>query len=919
MESKDYSHITNAHPEYIDSLYRQYKADPSKVDDGWRLFFDGFEYQDKSNGYADAATLMVGSSAESFDKEMNVLSLIHGFRNRGHLLSTTNPIRDRKDRNAHLRLSDYDLSEADFNTVFHVGEELNMGAASLKDILERLKAIYSGNIGFEYCYIEKYRQRKWLRERIENRALDFSKVLGIDKKKRILEKLNGAVVFERFLHTKYIGQKRFSLEGGENTIPALDAIIHKGTEMGAREFVIGMAHRGRLNVLANIMGKTYENIFSEFEGQQVPNLSLGDGDVKYHLGFSSLVDVNGKSVNLKLMPNPSHLESVDPVVQGYSRAKADNLYNQEFDKIIPILIHGDAALAGQGVVYETLQMSLLEGYRTGGTIHFVINNQIGFTTDYEDARSSTYSTGVASLVQAPVFHVNGDDPEAVVWATELAVEYRQLFNSDVFIDMVCYRKHGHNEGDDPKFTQPKMYAQIDKHPDPREIYSKILIERGDLEGRLASDLEEEFWKSLQDRLDQVRQEVMPYVYQKPELEWRKLKKQATTEDMLVSPSTGVSAEDVDHLINHIQTLPKGFEPLGKINRLLKGSKKLIDGNKINWGLAELMAYGSLLMSGQDVRLTGQDVRRGTFSHRHAILKDKNDYREINRLDGIQADQGKFHIHNSLLSEFAVVGFEYGYALANPHTLTIWEAQFGDFYNGAQTIVDQYISAGESKWRRMNGLVMLLPHGYEGQGPEHSSARLERFLQMCAENNMTVANLTTPANLFHALRRQLARSFRKPLVIMSPKSLLRHPMCLSPKEDFVGDAKFIEVIDDRDISLDAKADIKRLLLCTGKIYYDLKAYRDENQISDVAIVRIEQLYPLDVDALDVMMASYQRAEVYWVQEEPENMGAWTYMAMNLSFVDPKLISRKRSASPATGFKHIHDETQRSIVEQALTLG
>jgi 2-oxoglutarate dehydrogenase E1 component len=649
----------------------------------------------------------------------------------------------------------------------------------------------------------------------------------------------------------------------------------------------------------------------------VPDLSFGDGDVKYHLGYSSQIDVDGKTIDLKLVPNPSHLEAVGPVVEGFTRAKADILFDSDYDRILPILIHGDAALAGQGVVYETVQMSNLDGYKTGGTIHFVINNQIGFTTDFEDARSSTYSTAAAALVQAPVFHINGDDPEAVVWATRLAVEYRQKFNSDVFIDMVCYRRHGHNEGDDPKFTQPQMYAQIESHPDPRAIYSKRLIDRGDVDAGLAEDMEKKFWDDLQNRLDLVKQKTLPYTYQKPEEAWRKLKKKTSPKDYIKSPETGISKELIAELLDHLATIPEGFEPLGKVNRLLKGMNKLLANDQINWGTAELMAYGSILVEDKDVRLSGQDVRRGTFSHRHAVFRDKNTYEEYNRLNTVKDHQGKFRIFNSLLSEFAVLGFEYGYALANPDALVIWEAQFGDFYNGAQTIVDQFITAGESKWRRMNGLVMLLPHGYEGQGPEHSSARLERFLQQCAEYNIAVANLSTPANLFHIFRRQLERPFRKPLVIMSPKSLLRHPMCVSSKADFEEGTAFQEIIDDAMAS-ESKDQVKRLLMCSGKIYYDLHAHRIDEKIEDVAIMRVEQLYPLDTDALDVMMASYKKAEVYWVQEEPANMGAWSYMRLKLPFVDLKLISRKASASPATGFKKVHDENQKEIVAEAFNV-
>lgn len=916
MATKDYSHITNAHPAFIDSLYQKYLADPQSVDEGWRVFFDGFEYGGAGQGVGSAAN--APATSNSFEKETAVMAIIHGFRNRGHLLSTTNPIRSRRDRKPYLELSDYGLSDSDLDSPFASGFEIGLPNGSLKSIIDRLHQIYSENVGFEYTYIENRERRMWLRHQIESRPLQPDFGLSLEEKQRILNKLNGATIFERFLHTKYIGQKRFSLEGGESMIAALDTVIDEGAGQGAKEFVIGMAHRGRLNVLANIMGKTYENIFSEFEGNQIPDVADGDGDVKYHLGYSSQVEANGETVHLKLMPNPSHLESVDPVVQGYARAKTDILYDNDMDKIIPILIHGDAAVVGQGVVYETVQMSQLEAYKTGGTVHFVINNQIGFTTDFEDARSSTYCTAAASMVQAPVFHVNGDDPEALVWATRLAVAYRQKFNSDVFIDMVCYRRHGHNEGDDPKFTQPHMYEQIDEHPDPREVYSQRLIERGDLQAKMAEDLQKKFWDDLQQRLDAVKQQALPYTYQAPDEAWRKLKKQTSREDYASSPETGIEEERVSGLIDHISKLPEGLEPLGKVNRLLKSMNKQLANNEINWGTAELMAYGSLLQEKHDVRLSGQDVERGTFSHRHAIFRDKTSYQQYNRLHNLADDQGKFRIFNSLLSEFAVLGFEFGYSLATPNSLVIWEAQFGDFYNGAQTIVDQYITASESKWGRMSGLVMLLPHGYEGQGPEHSSARLERFLQQCAEYNVSVTNLTTPANLFHALRRQLTRPFRKPLINMSPKSLLRHPLCVSGREDFATGTRFHEVIDDPHVDTADKGRIKRLILCTGKIYYDLHKYRLENKIDDVAIMRIEQLYPLDTDELDVLMGRYKKAEVYWVQEEPENMGAWRYIAMQLKFVDLKLVSRKASASPATGFKKIHDENQALIVKEAMTI-
>ncbi len=912
----DYSFIANAHPSFIEKMYVQYQQNPESVEESWRTFFKGFDFASNMNG-ASHSVASAPADATTMEKELKVLSYIKAHRNRGHLLSTTNPIRKRRDRGATLSLADFGLTEADLDTSFKVAKELGLASgATLRDIDTRLKTVYCKNIGFEYHHIQDRSKRRWLRALIEGQSTD-SFDLKIDQKKRILEKLNGAVVFEKFLHTKYIGQKRFSLEGGESTIPALDAIISESGNKGVEEVIIGMAHRGRLNVLANIMGKTYEHIFNEFEGTAIPDLSFGDGDVKYHLGYSSIVEtLEGKKVHLKLAPNPSHLESVDPVVEGFARAKADLLYDSDYDKILPILIHGDAAVAGQGVVYETVQMSQLEGYYTGGTIHFVINNQIGFTTDFDDARSSTYCTGAANVVQAPVFHVNGDDPEAVVFAAQLAVAYRQKFNNDVFIDMVCYRKHGHNEGDDPKFTQPEMYDLINKHPNPREVYSKQLVERGDMDAAIATQLEENFWNDLQKRIDLVKEKPLPYTYQEPELAWKALKKKTTEKDFEASPVTGIKPAMVKKITQHLLTYPDDIKPISKINRLIKGKKKLLDANKLDWALAELLAYGSILTDGNNVRMSGQDVRRGTFSHRHAVIHDNGTDKEYNRINTIQKKQGIFRIYNSLLSEFGVMGFEYGYSLATPNDLVIWEGQFGDFYNGAQTIVDQYISAAESKWQRMSGLVLLLPHGYEGQGPEHSSGRVERFLQSCAEFNMTVANCTTPANFFHIMRRQLARPFRKPLVVMTPKSGLRHPKVISDIKDFGTGTRFHEVIDDPAVGARSAKKVKRLLLCTGKVYFDLLEKKEADKRDDVAIVRMEQLYPLPKKQLNAIFKKYSNAEKFWVQEEPENMGTWRYLLSHaFRKVEITPITRKLSASPATGFKKVHEEDQKAIVDKA----
>ncbi|MCB0705062.1 MAG: 2-oxoglutarate dehydrogenase E1 component [Saprospiraceae bacterium] len=912
----DYSFIHNAHPSFIESLYKQYQADPNAVEEGWRVFFKGFDLAASNGTDVSQNGQASGTSAEKLKKELQVLMIIKAYRTRGHLRSNTNPIRARRDRKPNLDLADFNLSDSDLDTIFASGEEVGLKNASLREIIQYMETIYCGSIGFEYHDIKSREQRRWLRERIETHNPDHFG-LSHEKKTRILEKLNGAVVFERFLHTKYVGQKRFSLEGGETTIAALDAIITEAADDKVQEVVIGMAHRGRLNVLANIMGKTYKQIFNEFEGTAIPDLSFGDGDVKYHLGFSSMVNTpNGKTVHLKLVPNPSHLEAVDPVVEGFARAKADILYDSQYDNILPILIHGDAAVAGQGVVYETAQMSKLEGYYTGGTIHFVINNQIGFTTDFDEARSSTYSTASATMIDAPVFHVNGDDPEAVVFAVEMAVQYRQLFNADFFIDMVCYRRHGHNEGDDPKFTQPEMYNFINQHEDPRAIYSQKLIQRGDVDKQLAESMESTFWTDLQERLDEVKESPLPYEYQEPEQAWRKLKKTSDPKDFEESPKTGIPKKTVEQLINHLMHVPEGFSPLGKVNRLLKGKEKMLEDNQLDWAMGELLAYGSLLLENHDVRMSGQDVRRGTFSHRHAVFYDAKTFQSYNRLNSMVDKQGKFRIYNSLLSEFAVLGFEYGYSLASPETLVLWEAQFGDFANGAMTIFDQFISAGESKWMRMSGLVALLPHGYEGQGPEHSSARLERFLQLCGNYNMTVANVTTPANFFHLLRRQIARPFRKPLIVMTPKSLLRHPEVVSAREDFATGTRFQEVIDDVTIQAKDVKKVKRLLLCSGKIYYDLLAKKREENRHDIALVRVEQLYPLPQKQLDAIFDKYKGAEICWVQEESANMGAWQYILSY--FYEHRVIrriSRKASASPATGFKKVHDEQQAAIVNEA----
>jgi 2-oxoglutarate dehydrogenase E1 component len=919
---KDFSFITHSHPSAIEDLYHSFITNPDSVDQEYRKFFEGFDFaitHASPNGHAVIESKnekISENSAINLGKEFAVYQLIRAYRKRGHLVANTNPIRKRKDRKANLDISFFGLTDADLKSPFQAGRALGLGEqATLQQICDRLNIIYTSQVGLEYTYINNKEVYDFLEREFESIMVAQ---LPFEKKKRILKKLNEGVMFEKFLHTKFIGQKRFSLEGGESTIAGLDAIINECANNGVQEVVMGMAHRGRLNILANILHKTYEQIFNEFEGNTITETTMGSGDVKYHLGFrSNIQTTNGKEINLQLMPNPSHLEAVDPVVVGFARAKADVLYKSDYDKILPILIHGDASVAGQGVVYEVLQMSKLKGYYTGGTIHFVINNQIGFTTDFDDARSADYCTSLAAMVQAPVFHVNGDDPEAVVKVCELAVKYRQEFNSDVFIDMVCYRRHGHNEGDDPKFTQPELYNLIDKHPNPREVYNQTLLQRGDVDAELAKEMEKVFMADLQDRLDEVKQKKIPYTNQAPELAWKELAR-ATDADFEQSPNTAIKAEDIKNYLDKIMTIPDGFNPLRKVQKLLDDKVKLFsDKQEIDWATGELLAYASIVAQGNDVRMSGQDVKRGTFSHRHAVLRDENTNEEYNRISNIADAQGEMRIYNSLLSEYSVMGFEYGYAMATPNTLTIWEAQFGDFVNGAQTMIDQFISSAEAKWNRMNGLVLLLPHGYEGQGPEHSSARLERFLQSSAELNWIVTNITTSANLFHMYRRQLAFNFRKPLINFSPKANLRNPKSNSTINDFINGG-FKEILDDNFIV--HPSSVKRVLICSGKVYFDLSDKQQKDNRQDIAIVRLEQLYPLPINQLKEVIKKYGNAQWVWVQEEPRNMGAAAYLRMNMPD-DIKLayLTRLASAATATGYAKKHAEEQAQLVEIAFKLG
>lgn len=893
---------------YVESLYESYKQDPESVDFGWQKFFEGFEL-----GRSGDATNVTMETPEHFLKEIGVLNLINGYRTRGHLFTKTNPVRERRKYFPGKEISQWGLSDADLETVFNAGVEVGLGPAKLKDIIKLVEETYCQSIGIEFMFIRHPERIKWFLDRLEStrNTPNFS----IEEKKQILSKLNQAVIFENFLGTKFLGQKRFSLEGAETLIPALNAVIEKGAELGLKEFVIGMAHRGRLNVLANIMNKTYKEIFKEFEGKFNPDDPFG-GDVKYHLGYSTDIKTSkGKEVHLSLSPNPSHLEAVDPVVEGMVRAKIDHKYENNLQSIAPILIHGDASVAGQGIVYEVIQMSKLDGYKTGGTIHLVINNQIGFTTNYKDARSSTYCTDVAKTTLSPVFHVNGDDVEALVHAIEMAVEYRQKYHTDVFIDILCYRRYGHNESDEPRFTQPLLYKAIEKHPNPREIYQKKLTEQGSIDAELAKEMDREFRQHLQDRLNEAKQENTTMVEPLFQGSWKNFRF-STPEDFQTTFDTKVDEKKFLTIADKITSLPSDKKFLTKIERLFSERKKMVNETKtFDWAMAELMAYATLIDEGYDVRLSGQDVERGTFSHRHAVVKIEDSEEEYIPLQNVVEKPNAFNIYNSHLSEYGVLGFEYGYAMASPNTLTIWEAQFGDFFNGAQIIVDQFITSAEFKWRRSNGLVLLLPHGYEGQGPEHSSGRIERFLEACANDNIQVAMCSTPANYFHLLRRQMIRPFRKPLVVFTPKSLLRLPACVSEVAEFTK-GNFQEIIDDASVK--AK-DVKRVLLCSGKIYYELLERRvKEGREKDVAIVRMEQIFPLPVNQLELLKKKYNKAtEIFWVQEEPANMGVWPYLVRKMRKENIEVISRKESSSTATGYNKQHLSQQDYILYKAFT--
>ncbi len=890
-----YSFLNAAHTAYFADLYDQYLKNPDAIEPSWRAFFQGYDFG--SENYGMDGEIVEGVSAqipEHLQKEFQVVKLIDGYRNRGHLFTKTNPVRARRKYAPTLEIENFGLSKDDLNTVFSAGEIIGIGTSTLQNIIDHLERIYCDSIGIEYMYIRKPEEIQWIQEKLN--VNDNHPQFSPDQKKNILRKLNEAVSFENFLHTKYVGQKRFSLEGNESLIPALDAMIETAAEYGVKEFVMGMAHRGRLSTLTNIFGKSAKDIFSEFDGKDYEE-QIFDGDVKYHLGWTSDRETDsGKKINLSIAPNPSHLETVGAVVEGISRAKQDKPEIEDASQVLPIVVHGDAAIAGQGLVYEVVQMAQLDGYKTNGTVHIVVNNQIGFTTNYLDARSSTYCTDVGKVTLSPVLHVNADDAESVVHATLFALHFRMKFKRDVFIDLLGYRKYGHNEGDEPKFTQPLLYKAIAKHKNPRDIYAERLIAEGVIDKDHVSKIEKDYKDKLEEKLEDSRKVektvISPFMHE----QWKDFER-VDEEEMMKPVDTKVSKELLTDITKVISNLPEDKKFIRKIQRLVESRQTMFDEDRLDWAMAEHLAYGSLLAEGFNVRISGQDVERGTFSHRHAVVKVEDSEEEIILLKNVSDNQGQFNIYNSLLSEYGVVGFDYGYAMASPNTLTIWEAQFGDFSNGAQIMLDQYISSGEDKWKTSNGLVMLLPHGYEGQGAEHSSGRMERYLQLCAKDNMFVADCTTPANMFHLLRKQMKANYRKPLIVFTPKSLLRHPKVVSTVEEFAN-GSFQTVIDDASANVDK---VKTLVFVTGKFYYDLLEEQEKLGREDVALVRIEQLFPLPIDEIRNIIGKYKNAEdVVWAQEEPRNMGAYSHMMMHLDEARTwRAASRRPYGAPAAG--------------------
>jgi 2-oxoglutarate dehydrogenase E1 component len=897
------SFATRWNVDAIETAYARWQADPSAVDESWRLFFEGFQL----GLQAPAAPPPDGRT------QTGVVRLIDAYRDLGHFIADLDPLAETRTSHPLLELPQFGLDESDLDRTFDTHYFVGLPQATLRELLKALRDTYCGKIGVEYMHIQDTRIRRWLQERMEPRRNQPN--LSRRQKIGLLMNLHFAELFERFLHARYIGQKRFSLEGSETLIPILETIVEKAPDTGVREIIFGMTHRGRLNVLANILRKPYQELFAEFEDSDLRGTMDGDGDVKYHLGFSGdRVTARGNEVHLSLTPNPSHLEAVDPVVEGRTRAKQALFGDTERTFGIPLLIHGDAAFAGQGLVAETLNLSQLAGYTTGGTIHIIVNNQIGFTTSPNDARSTTYCTDVAKMIQAPIFHVNGEDPEAAIYIADLALDFRQTFKKDVVIDMFCYRRHGHNEADEPAFTQPLMYAKIKDRPTISEVYTEQLILRGDLTVAESETIDATFQEKLQAAQQEVRSGPPGEPRRRALLgQWDGLSPHYSRSPV----DTTVPYDVLLSIAERISRLPENFTANPKIVRLLETRlAEVRDRKPIDWALAEILAFGSLLLEGTAVRLSGQDSRRGTFSQRHAVLFDAHTGERYLPLNSLGPNQAKFTAYDSLLSEMAVLGFEFGYSLEDPRKLVLWEAQFGDFANGAQVIIDQFIAASESKWQRDCGLVLLLPHGYEGQGPEHSSARLERYLQLCAEENMQVCYPSTPAQYFHVLRRQMKRNFRKPLVLMTPKSLLRRKEAMSPIDEFVSGG-FREILDDETPD---PAHVHRVVLCSGKVYYDLVERRQRDKRSDVAVVRVEQFYPFPTDALRQVLDRYaQAAEWIWAQEESMNMGGWTFMdaRMRAMGYPLKYVGRDMSASPATGSHRIHSREQNELVEAAIS--
>ena len=905
-----FSFLNAAHTGFIADLYDKYLVNPDAVEPSWRSFFQGYDLANENYSLTDEE--ISTEIPQEVRKEFLVVDLINGYRTRGHLFTKTNPVRDRRQYYPTLDIENFGLTENDLDNEFSAGEILGLGKTKLSTIITHLKRIYCDSIGVEYTYMRNPEKLKWWQDRLNTN--DNHPNYSVESKKYILGKLNQAVTFESFLQTKYVGQKRFSLEGGETLIPGIAVMLRDAAEKyGVKECVLGMAHRGRLNTLVNIFKKPVRELFSEFEGKDFEDEDI-DGDVKYHLGLTlSKTYRDGNEIKMNLVPNPSHLETVAAVAEGITRAKIDRKYAGDSSKILPIVIHGDAAIAGQGIAYEVVQMAKLNGYKTGGTVHIVVNNQIGFTTNYLDARSSTYCTDVGKVTLSPVLHVNADDTEAVCHAMEMALEFRMKFESDIFIDLLGYRKYGHNEGDEPRFTQPKLYKAISKHKNPKEIYVSQLINEGSIDKNYVNEITSEFKDMLNAEFDNSKEDKNSKVKEFMKSTWEGFERQ-DKDAMLTTIDTTYSEDKLNNIAKVVSTVPEGANFVRKAERILKGRAKMaFESNQLDWGMAENLAYGSLMEEGFNVRISGQDVERGTFSHRHAILRDEVTEERINLLNTNPNNKGQMTIYNSLLSEYGVLGFDYGYAMGNPNTLTIWEAQFGDFSNGAQIMFDQYISAAEDKWKAQNGIVVLLPHGYEGQGSEHSSARIERYLQLCAEDNMTVANCTTPANFYHLLRRQMKRDYRKPLIVFTPKSLLRHPKAVNTIQE-LANGKFQEVIDD-SLNVDG---VKKMVFCMGKFYYDLLAEREELQREDVALIRIEQLFPLHQEKIQQIIDRYPNVTEYvWAQEEPRNMGAWGYMLQRFELKNLSVCSRKYYAVPAAGSSTRFKKRHKAVIDSVFS--